>query len=831
MNIGTASGAIGRDIKWATRTLVKRRGFTTVAVLSLALGIGANTAIFELVDAVRLRALPVSNPGELAEIRLVNMRSFYGSMRRGYGLTNPQWEAIRARQKSFSGVFAWSSADLNLARGGEIRRARALLVSGDYFRTLGVKPILGRTLTPGDDFHACPSSGAVISDGFWQREYASDRSILGRRLTLEGQPFEIVGVSPPGFYGVEIGSDFDVALPVCTEPLLFGESSFFERRTGWWLSAMGRLKPGVSLAQASAELSALSPGIMQDTLPDIGSGPGKQYLGYHLAAVTLSPARQLRGQFGAPLQILFAMTGAVLLIACANLANLMLARATGRQAEIALRMAVGAPRIRVLQLMFTESALVSIAGTLGGLLLAGWMSDLLVATISTRRLRLSLDLQMDWRVLGFSVLLAVVTSIAFGLLPAIRATGADPGETIKSGARSSTAARNQFGVQRAFVITQVAVSMALLAGALLFVRSFRNLIQENIGMRVDGLISVSVDFARVGLPNSRRGEFRNDVVARFRRVQGVISAALTWASPLNGSTSNGGINIDHQVKGDSYMNAVGPDFFKTVGTEILTGRDFNDLDNAGAPRVAIVNQSFARKFFPGASPIGRVFSRSGLSPKDLEKSYQIVGMVQDAKLSSIRESQTSIVYLNTGQESDIDSSIDIVVRTGAPSQTIDGIKRAIAEMNPNIDLEFKTLTNEIRDLVVAERLMAQLAGFFGGLALLLAVIGLYGVMSYMVARRRVEIGIRMALGAERGMVLKMILREAFVLVVAGLICGSVAALATGRLGESLLYGLHARDPLTLTYAAVALFTSALIAAYVPAHRAAGMDPLTSLRVE
>jgi putative ABC transport system permease protein len=829
MNTTGIVDSIGKDVRWAIRTLGKSRGFTAVAVLSLALGIGANTAIFQLVDAVRLRTLPVKSPGELADIRIGNMRSFTGSMRRGATLTNPLWEGIRDRQQSFSGIFAWGLSDLNLAQGGEVRNAHTLFVSGDFFRVLGVNAMLGRTLSAGDDFHGCTTSTTVISHGFWQREYAGDPAVLGRRLTLQGQPFEIVGVTRPGFFGVEVGSAFDAAVPLCTEPLLLRDFSLFNRRNGWWLSAMGRLKAGVTVAQAAAEMNVLSPGLMQSTLPNFNEAARKEYSSYRLNAVQLPPGRRLQARFGTPLQILLAMTGMVLLIACANLANLMLARITAREQEMAVRMAVGASRCRVLQQMLTESLLISICGSLAGLILAQWMSALLVATANTRRFPVFVDLRTDWRVLGFSTLLAILTSIVFGLAPAIRAIGTDPSEAMKASGRGNTLARGRFRLQRAFVIAQVALSMALLTGALLFVRSFRNLMNADNGLRPAGVITASADLSKVS--PSRRGIFRNELVARIRGIRGVTSAAVTWASPLSGSTSNWGINIGHRQKGDSFMNTVGPGFFDTLGTAILAGRDFSERDTLGSPPVAIVNSAFARKFFGDENPVGKVFSVPP-EPKEPEISYQVVGMVQDAKLSSIREQHLAIAYLPAGQETSVGTSADMVLRASAPAaQAIDAIKRTVAEVNPNIDLEFRLLSDDIHDLTVSERLMAQLAAFFGVLALLLAVIGLYGMMSYAVAGRRQEIGIRMALGADRPIVVKMVLSEAMLLAGAGLVAGSAIALAVGRVGASMLYELQPRDPTTFAFAASALMIAALTAAYLPARRAAGLDPLSSLRAD
>src|SRR5262245_61377394 len=492
MSIPHAIDGIWQDFRYGARLLHRNPGFASVAILSLALGAGANTAIFQLLDALRIRTLPVANPEQLVEIRIPDgdydnpSSGFQG--RRPF-LTNSLWERLRDRQEVFSGVFAWSSPEFDLSSGGESRPANGLWVSGNFFDTLGVKPVLGRVIAADDDRRGCASPPAVISYGFWQREYAGSPAVIGRSLTLDGAPYTVVGVTPPAFFGVEVGRAFDVAVPLCAEAIARGARSWLDRKDGWFLAAIGRLKPGLTIAGATAHLKTIAPPMFKETLPVYRPAEEKAYLSYTLSAFTAGTGvSSLRNQYEAPLWLLLATTALVLLIACANLANLMLARATAREREIAVRLAIGASRGRIVRQLLAESLLIAAVGAAAGALLAQWLSQFLVDFLRTDANRVFVALSLDWRIFAFTAILAVVTCLVFGLAPALRATGTGPASAMKAGSRGSTDTRERFGMRRALVVAQVALSLVLVVGAVLFVRSLRNLVTLDAGFQQNGIL-------------------------------------------------------------------------------------------------------------------------------------------------------------------------------------------------------------------------------------------------------------------------------------------------------------------------------------------------------
>jgi predicted permease len=825
-----------KDVRYAARSLRANPGFAIVAILSLALGIGANTSIFQLLDAVRLRTLPVKNPDELVEIGIGNMKGRHGHMTGDHEeFSNPLWEQIRDHQQAFSGAFAWNSGLVfNLAAGGERRPARGMFVSGDAFNVLGVSPVLGRVFTAADDQHGCGFPAAVISYSFWQQEFGGNVSALGSKLRLEGHPAEIIGVTPAGFFGMEVGRSFDVAVPLCAEPLILGEGSVFARRDGWWLAAVGRLKPGWSTAKATAELESISPGIFADTLPaSYDAARTKEYLA---AKLSISPAgsglSNLRERYEDPLWILLALAGMVLLIACANLANLMMARTGAREREIAVRLALGASRSRLIQQLLVESLLLSTGGAAAGSLLAQALTRVLISFLSTQSSQVFLNLSLDWRVLGFTAGLAILTCVLFGLAPALRASGTPPAAAMKAGSRGGPA--RGLGLRRALVVTQVALSLTLLAGALLFVRTFQNLLTLDAGFQQGGLLAAHIDIAPLHLPLANRTGFKKELLDRVREIPGVESAAEVSIVPATSDWWNDTVHTNasgQEVRQSAFFNLVGPGFFKTMGTRLVQGRDVSDSDSLNSPAVAVVDETFVRRFLPGTDPLGKTF-RVDDGPDKPQPMYQIVGVVKDTKYRTLREAPVSIVYLPATQAKDPDMQPALLIRSNLPLDTLrTPLDRTMRAANPAIAFHFTVLQTEIRDTLVRERLMASLSGFFGLLAALLAAIGLYGVVSYMVVRRHSEIGIRMALGADRGRVLGLILREAAVLLVLGLGIGMGLALLASKALGTLLFGLSARDPGTLALAAGSLAAVALAASYLPAHRAARLDPLEALRDE
>jgi putative ABC transport system permease protein len=825
-----------RDLRHAFRLLRLSPGFTIVAVLTLALGIGANTAIFQLIDSIRLRTIPVKNPQELGTVRIADRHWGSGQFSGQYSqLTFPMWEQIRKRQEGFSEIAAWTGQQFNLATGGEVRYAKGLRVTGDFFHVLRVEPILGRLLGPEDDQPGCGTSAANISYAFWQRNFAGDPSVIGKRLTLDGNAFQILGVTPAGFNGISIGDTFDVAVPVCLEPILSPRNNRLTIRHAWWLASIGRLKPGWTIQRANAQMNAVTPAILQETIPVTYDSEGtKKYLEYKLGVFSASTGfSELREDSETPLWLLLGISGLVLLIACANLANLMLARAGARERQITIRRALGATRWRMIRELLSESLLLALAGSISGLFLAFAVSRALVAFISTQQNKIFLDLGMDWRVLAFTTALAVLTTVSFGLAPAIRATRAEPATLLQSGSRGSTGGRERFSLRRILVVSQVALSVVLLMGALLFVRSLRNLTTLNVGFQQTGILITSVDFERLQMPEERFTEYKRDLVKQVQAIPGVGSAAHAMLVPFGGSTWNDEVLTEgsDDNKGVAWINYLGPGYFQTVGTPLLAGRDFDDRDTAASVKVAIVNQAFVQKILKGADPLGKWF-RIHEPPGKPRPLYEIVGVTKDNKFQDMHEEFLPFMYFPATQQDKPSPDDQILIRSSLPlSSLMASMKQTIGDVNPGIDLDFKVFKTRIHDSLLQDELMATLSGFFGFLAALLAAIGLYGVISYMVVQRTKEIGIRMAIGAERVDVLRLILREAGLLTITGLVIGAGLALGAAQAAKSLLYGLKPRDPLTLIAAVVVLSAVAAFASFWPAYRACKLDPLIALRYE
>ncbi|HEX3155444.1 MAG TPA: ABC transporter permease, partial [Candidatus Angelobacter sp.] len=715
--IGSFAASLWKDVRYSLRALRLNAGFSIIAIVSLALGIGANTAIFQLLDAVRLRTLPVKNPGELAEIRIVNMLGRSGHMEDHDELSNPLWEQIRDHQQAFSGVFAWGTASFNLATGGEARPAHGLWVSGDFFRVLGVQPILGRLITVNDDQHGCGLPAAVISYPFWQREYGGAKSAIGSTLKIHNQQVEVVGVTPASFFGVDVGHSFDVALPLCAEPLIDSENKMFARRDGWWLSAIGRLKPGWSLEKATSQLGSISPGIFEATLPPTyDPDQAKKYLAAKLGA---SPGgsglSDLRQAYENPLWLLLTLAGTVLLIACANLANLTLARASARECETAVRLALGASRFRLIQQVLMESLLLAMIGGIAGALLAQILTRVLVSFLGTQSNKAFLDLTLDWRVLAFTAGLAVMTCLLFGLAPALRASGTSPVASMKAGGRGASADRQHFSLRRILVITQVALSLTLVVGALLFVRTFQNLLSLDPGFQMSGVLATYLDISSLQLPAEQRTTFKKDLLERVRAIPGIESAAEASLAPATGNWWNDTVLSSasgQQVRGTAFFNNVSPGFFKTMRTELLHGRDVSDSDSISSPAVALVNETFVQKFFPGTDPIGKPF-RLDLGPTKPQPVYQIIGVVRDTKYSTLRQRILPIAYLAAAQAQDTDPQPVLLVRSNiSMDATRSALEQVIRGVNPAITFHFAVLQTEIRDTLLRERLMASLSGFF-----------------------------------------------------------------------------------------------------------------------
>jgi predicted permease len=840
MQIRALVDSLLQDLRFGARLLRQNPGFTTVSVLSLALGIGANSAIFQLLDAVRLRPLPVQKPHELAEIRFTESKG--GRTGRFTGrrpqLTEPLWRQIRQHQQGFSDTFAWGSGRFNLAQGGEARYADGLWVSGEFFQALGVAPVLGRVFSAADDTPGCGSAGAVLGYAFWQREFGGDRSVVGRTLRLDGQPFQVIGVSEARFFGVEVGRSFDVAIPICAEPLLLGENSGIGKPDVWWLAVMGRLKRGWTAAKATEQLRAISKDVVATTLPQTYAADDTQnYLAFKLGAEPAASgvSSSLRRQYETPLWLLLAIAGLVLAIACANLANLMLARASARGREIAVRLSLGASRVRLVRQLLAESLLLAALGALAGAWLARLSSRALVAFLSTDGDRLFVDLGTDWRVLGFTAALAVSTCLLFGLAPALRATRATAGALLKTAGRGLTDARERLSLRRGLVVVQVALSLVLVVGALLFGRSLGNLMTVDAGFRQSGLLVTRLDLRRAGIAAAQRLELFRQVRERIRAVPGVESAAQAFIVPVSGAGWNDNVVSDgsggRKPKLLVNFNRVGNGFFATMGTPLLLGRDFDQRDTLAAPLVAIVNETFARDVLRRSNPVGHTFELER-RPGEQQRRFEIVGVVKDTKYSNLRETFTPIAYLPMTQETQASPFAAFLLRSRAPLGGLTAsISRAVTELDPEIAIQFRAFETQIRESMLRERLMATLSGAFGVLAAVLATVGLYGVMAYAVSRRTNEIGVRMALGAARRDIVAMVLREAGAMVMGGVVIGALLSLAAAQAAKSLLFGLTPNDPAALAGAALGLSAVAAAASYWPAARAARVEPVVALREE
>lgn len=826
---------VQRDVRLGVRLLRANPAFALVAILSLALGIGANTAIFELLDAVLLRTLPVAAPQQLAEVQLIHPGRIGSSVARQQIFSSAQWGAIEKQQQGFSGIAAWSTERFNLGTGGEARYAKGLWVSGDFFHVLQVNPKLGRLFAKSDDYTGCGVQGVVLSDAFWQREFGGRVDVLGMTLPLDGLPFQIIGVTPASFSGLEVGFTFDVALPLCSEPALQGDEPWTKDATTWWLAAIGRLKAGWTLERATAQLNAVAPGIFAATLPASYDATAREkYLKFSFRVLPAATGvSNLKANFAAPLFVLLGISGLVLLIACANLANLMLARASAREPEMALRVTLGASRGRLLRQMLVESLLLAVIGAASGTALAQVLGRGLVSFIGNEGDPLFLPLSLDWRVLVFTMGLAVFTCLLFGVAPALQAAKCDPGAAMKGGRRGVTSGRQGLMLRRGLIVSQVALSLVLLVAALLFVRTFRNLVLVNAGLQQNGVLVADFDFSPLKIPLAARPQYKRDLLANVRTIPGVEFAAEAVNVPMSGSGWNRFINIPELGISRKLVdfNAVSDRFFQTLQIPLLAGRDFQPSDTWGSPPVAMVNEKFVREVLGGAYPIGRAFRlrQPGGQP---DKIYQIVGLVGDTKYRDVREEFQPIIFLAENQDAEPDPESTLLIRSGENvSSLIASVKEMAQRTNPEMVLSFSVLRTSVLRGLSRERLMATLSGFYGVLAAVLAMVGLYGIVSYMVIRRRNEIGIRMAMGADKMSILRMILKGAMGLLGAGLAIGIVLVLGAGGVAQTMLYGIKANDAVSLGLAVGALAVAAVCASLIPAARATGVEPVEVLREE
>jgi predicted permease len=816
-----------RDAQYAFRTMRHNPGFTTTAVLSLALGIGANTAIFSLVDALMLRWLPVRDPQSLVQVKMGTSKSDFAGESFSYAIVN----ALAEERAVFDGVCGFSGAEFTVGPRGALSRVPGAWVTGAFYETLGLNPALGRLLTRADDQRGA-APAAVISDGYWRRKYARSADVLGQSISINGVPVPIVGVSPAGFAGANAGSPADITVAVAALPALLPSSEPLLGPGNYWLRVLARPRPGLSVQQATAHLAVVWPQIAERVVSPTWSAAQRK--GMKETPLLLVPGGTgytfLRAIFKKPLIVLLGVTGLVLLIACANVASLLLARATARRREIAVRLAIGAGRGRVIRQLLTESTLLASIGAAFGIGMAWITARLLLGTLSAGGNVLGRHVQFDltpnWRVLAFTSAVALATGVLFGLAPALQATAIGGANTLQEDARI---ARSRSKLLSSLVSIQVALSLMLLIGAGLFVRTLQNLQNVDPGFRREGVLLVDLDGQREGYKDDRLLMLYKDALEKVRQIPGVSSASIASHTPLSGSTWSEAAVPKGQVlpeRDNAIFVAAGPGFFSTMQTRRIAGREFSDQD-VGETKVAIVNEAYAARHFPGRNPIGEFLTATVAKPaRDLE----IVGVVADVAAGALRRPPHPTVYVPFFQQPPRSAALEIRVASSL-AQVSEAVRKELQPAFPSSPLEVRALSDQVEQTLVQERLMASLAGGFGVLGLLLACAGLYGLLAYSVVRRTKEIGIRVALGAKPHGVQWMVAGGALRLIGIGVSLGLPAAWAASRWVRSMLFGLSTTDPGIIALAVILLGAAGVVAAYLPAQRASRVDPMTALRHE
>ncbi len=834
------------DLRYGLRMLTRSPGFTAVAIVSLALGIGANTAIFTIAKKVLFDTLPVKDPQQLRLLSWVSGHDQQVPLVWGDASTNatgdrvstsfsyPVFQELRKKTDAVQDLFAFKDIQLTAAVDGHPDLINAELVSGNTFNALGIAPILGRTLTPADD--AAPGIGpvAVISEAYWASHFSRSPSALGKTIALNGVPIAIVGVLPATFTGLEIDTTSQLFVPLTMQPQLLprpqnGSASLLDNPQSWWLLVMARLRPDVPEARAQSELDAILRPAAIAGMPD-GKAPTQFHLQFQPGDRGLD---YLKDGFAKPSYVLLSLSGLVLLLACVNLANLLLARATAREREISTRLALGAGRVRIVRQMLTESLLLSSLGGAAGLLV-GYLSRNLIPHLLAKSW--SPDIiapQFDWRVIVFTIAISLATGILFGLVPAWQATRANVHSGLKD-ATHATAGHRKTSLGKSLVVFQIALSAILLIGAGLFVRTLVNLNHTPLGFQAENILLFRLDPPRTRYTGPQTAALYRQLEEKLTAIPGVRAISLSTIAIIGDGYSGSTFHVSGRpiVKGEGriQMNIVGKDYFATLGIPILRGRSFNVHDTPTSPHVAVVNRTLAQKYFPNEDPLGQTFdSEDAVDGVPI----QIIGISADTRYANLRRPTPPLFYLPLEQHTDHAGRMIVELRTFAdPTAFVNQVRAVVTSLDPNLPLiEVRTMTQQIASSLSNERIFAQLTSGFGLLALILATIGIYGIMAYTVARRTSEIGIRMALGSSAGQVLTMVLQEASWMAAAGIALGIGAALLLVRFIGAMLYGLSSFDPLTLIGTATILGLIALLAGLGPARRAARIDPIRALRHE
>jgi len=831
---------IGQDLRLALRLFSKNPVFAAIVIVTLALGSGANTAIFTLLDQVMLRALPVERPDRLVVLHAPGPFSGWSMSQSDTvkPLSQPMLDGLRDRTSAFQGAFGHYTTPIHLSLKGQTDNVNGDMVSGTFFEVLGLRAAHGRLFTREDDRTPSGHPVVVLGHGFFERRFGGDPGIVGQVVGVNSHPMTVVGIVPPGFNGVVVGSAIDVYVPVAMQQEV--QPTWGKRIGEWrsrWLISIARLKDGVTLEQARAEANVVYAQLLQEDLAHIEAPSESMKTRFLKKSLELMPGGRgtsgLRDESGTPLLVLMGMVGLVLLIACANVASLLLTRASARQKETALRLALGASRLRLVRLHLVESVVLSFAGGLVGLQLAYWVGEALIRALPYPDAARTLSAAPDLRVGLFTLALSTLTGVGFGLVPALRASQAGLALSLKSEA-AAVVGGGGFRLRKGLVVAQVALSLLLLIGAGLFTRSLMNLRGLDPGFRAERLVAFSVD-------PSLSGQDFTERVATLRRIQeelealpGVASASAAEVALLSGSAFGSTLRVQgYEAKEgenmNSNFNSVAPGFFETLGIPLVAGRDVAETDVHGAPKAAVVNEVFARYFFKDENPVGRRF---GKASRPNEFDFEIVGVVRDGKAATLREEPRRFVYVPYMQDEGI-GGLTYYVRSSVESDSFGAqLRAAVARVDPALPItKLKTMQALIGESLFVERMVALLSAAFGLLATLLAAIGLYGVMSYAVAQRTREIGLRVALGADVRSVLILVLKEVAILAAIGIAIGLPGGFGLGKLIESQLFGLSARDPLTFGVATLALVTTAFVAGLIPAVRAARVDPMTALRYE
>ncbi|MBY0503134.1 MAG: ABC transporter permease [Bryobacteraceae bacterium] len=837
---------LAQDVRYAVRDMAAHRMFTAVAVLSLALGIGANTAIYSFMDAVMLRALPVSQPEQLV---ILNWRakdnprvvaSHWGEIydHDAGGVISPNfpypaYELLRNNQV-FSSLFGHMNAgSLNVVAEGQAEIARGQYVTGDLFTGLGVPPALGRLIGRTDDQRGAPPV-AVLTYDYWKSRFGANPAVVGQTVRIDSTAFTVIGVAAPNFYGVNSSVKPQLFLPIVSIEQIGWQNSkqgLLANRTFYWIELMARLRPGVTLETAQAHLAGPFHNFVYNTAVT-------ELERSNIPALSLqeggSGVDAMRREYAKPLWVLMAMVGLILLIACANLANLLLARAAGRRREMAVRLSLGAGRFRVIRQLLTESLLLAIAGAVAGLGVAALAIRAILALLANGDEAFPAVVGLDWRVLTFTLLMAIAASLLFGLVPAIQSTRLDLTPALKETRAGAPRRRNWFSLSQALVVSQIAIALLLVVAASLFVRSLSNLYAVQLGFNAERLLTFSVNAAKAGYEGPARTRFFADLESRLAAVPGVRATTSSDMPIVGGWMSSTVIRLpgappprEGQPRTGSPYAQVGPTFFETMEIPILQGRALDERDTEGARKVAVVNQVFAQKFFPGQNPVGQHFSFGGAKPVEIE----IVGVARNARYNSLKREIPTVMYLPWKQTSQPLPQMFFDLRAaGDPLALASAVREVVRQANPLVPVAgLTTQTRRMDQTIRQERTFAQLSTWFGALALLMASIGLYGTLAYGVARRTSEIGIRMALGARQGRIVWMVLRDVLVLAGVGLAIGLAAAYQAAALLESFLFGLKPHDPFAILVSAAVLLGCALLAGFLPARRAARVDPLVALR--